>query len=70
MYSTSLLYLIDEKQLTKDCGAGLLVMSWHGKRPESCDVWKKKLSHRRSDFPPRKFDGVMGADFVRTDQRT
>jgi hypothetical protein len=67
VYSISLLYLIDEKQLTKDCKAERLVIGWSEKRLGSCDVWKKKLSHRRSDFPPRKFGGVMGVDFVRTD---
>ena len=61
-YSTRVVYLIDEKQLTKDCGGMFVVMG-------RAEMWwtrgegeGKTFSHRRSDFPSERPGVRVGVD--------
>jgi hypothetical protein len=51
-YCSSLAYLIDEKQLTKDCGesSGITAIKSETGKSEGKDFHTKEVSFRREDF--------------------
>src|SRR6266446_2852206 len=57
-----LVYVIDEKQLTKDCEGFQLVTGRAETRGRTRERRGKRFSHRRSDFPSRRPGGGVGAN--------
>src|SRR5271156_4829903 len=59
-YATSLVYLLDEKQLTKDCQGRRRVIEVATRPGRTSAVRVKTFSQRRSEFPPRRLGRRAG----------